>query len=192
MQGTGFNPWSRKIPHATGQLSLSTTTNEPTCSNYWSPGALEPALRNKRSHSNEKTEHRPDSVAQAHCHQRKPTCSNKDPTQLRINKYHLYWWLWNFHLTSFLSFGPFPLDSQRHLWPNILGTNYWFLPTPGCSATSDSQSMELSFHKPKSHQWIPPLSLSPPGVPVNSLFPFQSQSTCIFQRTFTQLWPWSA
>ena len=26
---TGFDPWSRKIPHAMGQLNHYTTTNEP-------------------------------------------------------------------------------------------------------------------------------------------------------------------
>ena len=29
MQGTWFDPWSRKIPHAMGQLSLCTRTAEP-------------------------------------------------------------------------------------------------------------------------------------------------------------------
>ena len=26
---TGFDPWSRKVPHAIGQLSLEATTTEP-------------------------------------------------------------------------------------------------------------------------------------------------------------------
>ena len=47
--GHGFEPWSRKIPHATEQLSLCATTTEPTC--------LEPELRNKKSHRNEKPVH---------------------------------------------------------------------------------------------------------------------------------------
>ena len=38
-RGHGFKPWSRKIPHATEQLSPCTTTTEPTCCNYWSPHA---------------------------------------------------------------------------------------------------------------------------------------------------------
>ena len=29
-RGHGFNPWSRKIPHAVGQLSPSNTNTEPT------------------------------------------------------------------------------------------------------------------------------------------------------------------
>ena len=40
-RGYQFNPWSRKIPHAVGQLSPCTTTTEPVCYNYWSPRALE-------------------------------------------------------------------------------------------------------------------------------------------------------
>ena len=30
----GSKPWSRKIPHATEQLSLCATTTEPSCHNY--------------------------------------------------------------------------------------------------------------------------------------------------------------
>ena len=30
MQGHEFNPWSRKIPHAMGQLSQLSATTEPT------------------------------------------------------------------------------------------------------------------------------------------------------------------
>ena len=32
--GHGFEPWSRKIPHAVEQLSPSTTTTEPVYHNY--------------------------------------------------------------------------------------------------------------------------------------------------------------
>ena len=38
-QGHGFDPCSRKIPHAIWQRSLCVTTTEPTCGNYWSPHA---------------------------------------------------------------------------------------------------------------------------------------------------------
>ena len=31
-RGHGFNPWSRKIPHAAGQLSPCATTTDPVCS----------------------------------------------------------------------------------------------------------------------------------------------------------------
>ena len=34
MQGHRFEPWSRKIPHATEQLSLCATTTEPVSHNY--------------------------------------------------------------------------------------------------------------------------------------------------------------
>ena len=35
----GFNPWSGKTPHATGQLSPRATSTDPTCCDYWSPHA---------------------------------------------------------------------------------------------------------------------------------------------------------
>ena len=56
--GHGFDPWSRKIPHAAEQLSLCATTTEPACHNYRSAHALEPVLCNKRSHRSEKPVHR--------------------------------------------------------------------------------------------------------------------------------------
>ena len=34
MQGTWFNTWFGKIPHILEQLSLCTTTTEPTCCSY--------------------------------------------------------------------------------------------------------------------------------------------------------------
>ena len=67
--GDKFDPWSRKIPHASGQLSLCATTTEPP--------HLEPVLRNKRSHCNE---------GSTHCNQRvAPAHSNKDPEQPQSN-----------------------------------------------------------------------------------------------------------
>ena len=66
----GFEPWSGKIPLATERLSPCATTlgpvlwswgaetAEPTCHNCWSLCALEPVLRNKRGHCNEKPGHR--------------------------------------------------------------------------------------------------------------------------------------
>ena len=50
MQGTGFKPWSGKIPHAAEQLALWATTTEPA--------RLEPVLRNKRGRDNERPAHR--------------------------------------------------------------------------------------------------------------------------------------
>ena len=53
-RGHGFEPWSRKIPHAAEQLGPCTittepvlwspraTTTEPVCHNHWSPCALSP------------------------------------------------------------------------------------------------------------------------------------------------------
>ena len=34
-RGCGFDPWSGKIPHAVGQLSLCTANTGPACCNYW-------------------------------------------------------------------------------------------------------------------------------------------------------------
>ena len=66
---TGFDPWSRKIPYAVGQLSHCATTNEP---DLWNPQAatsepmshssrsphtLEPVLHSKRSHHNDTPTH---------------------------------------------------------------------------------------------------------------------------------------
>ena len=47
-RGHGFNPWSRKIPHAVEQLSPCTATK---------PTLLEPVLSSKRSHHNKKPVH---------------------------------------------------------------------------------------------------------------------------------------
>ena len=70
MQGTWVDPWSRKISHALGQLSLCTTTietellspgattTEHMSHNNWSPHTPEPMFHNKRSHFNKKPAHR--------------------------------------------------------------------------------------------------------------------------------------
>ena len=64
LQGTRFNPQYGKIPHAIEQLNQCTATTEPEL--Y------------KTIHCNEKP---------GHCNQRKPSHSNKDPVQSKINKY---------------------------------------------------------------------------------------------------------
>ena len=75
-RGHGFEPWSGKIPHAAEQLSPCTTTTEPALYSPWAttteptnhncwayvpqllqPTHLEPVLRNKTSHCNEKPAH---------------------------------------------------------------------------------------------------------------------------------------
>ena len=45
----GLHPWSRKNPHAPGQVNLCITTTELVC--------LEPILRNERGYHNEEPEH---------------------------------------------------------------------------------------------------------------------------------------
>ena len=83
-RGYWFNPWSRKIPHAMGQLS-------PKSGNYWAPTPqllkhvhLETKLQNKRSHSNEKPVPHNYRAApsrhnqrKAHVQQRRPSVENK-------------------------------------------------------------------------------------------------------------------
>ena len=61
MQETLFNPWSRKIPHATEQLSMWAATTESvrwspgtTTTEHTHPGAM---LHNRRSRFNEKLPH---------------------------------------------------------------------------------------------------------------------------------------
>ena len=49
-RGHGFEPWSGKIPHAAEQLGPWDTTTESA--------RLEPVLRNKRGHDNERPTHR--------------------------------------------------------------------------------------------------------------------------------------
>ena len=86
----GFEPWSGKISHALGQLSMCTTTIEPALLEpgrciCWNPGALEPVLCKKRSHLNEKlstaTREWPPLAAT-----KKSPCSSEDPAQPKINK----------------------------------------------------------------------------------------------------------
>ena len=85
----GFDPWSRKIPHAMEQLSPGTTTTEPMRHNYWARMLqlpkfmrLEPMLHNKRSHRNEKAVHtatksspRLLQLEKARAHQRRPNAA---------------------------------------------------------------------------------------------------------------------
>ena len=55
---------------------------KPSYHNYWAC-ALESVLCNKRSYCNEEPEHCNWRVAPPHWNQRKPSCSNKDPAQLK-------------------------------------------------------------------------------------------------------------
>ena len=97
-RGHWFDPGSGKIPHAVGHLDPCTTaiepvlwslqgaTVEPTCSNCWRPRALEPALLDKRSHHSEKLAQHNQRVACALRNWRKPTGSNQDPAQPKVDK----------------------------------------------------------------------------------------------------------
>ena len=46
-RGHKFNPWSRKMPHASEQLSPCAMTAEPQCCNYWSLNAYSPCSPRK-------------------------------------------------------------------------------------------------------------------------------------------------
>ena len=56
-RGHGFEPWSRKISHAAEPLSPWATTTEAHVPQLLKPMRLEPVLRTKRSHHNEKPAH---------------------------------------------------------------------------------------------------------------------------------------
>ena len=67
---------------------------EPTSHNYWAckpqllkPACLEPVLRHKGSHCNEKPAHRNEEQAPLATTREKPVRSNEDPTQPKINKF---------------------------------------------------------------------------------------------------------
>ena len=55
-RGHRFDPWSRKIPHATEQCAsqLLSPRSRPFSHNYWSLWVLELLLHNKRKNCNEK------------------------------------------------------------------------------------------------------------------------------------------
>ena len=66
---------------------------KPVCHNYSAhvpqlpkPTHLEPMLRNKRSHCNEKPAHCNEEQPLLATTKRKPACSNEGPTQPKINK----------------------------------------------------------------------------------------------------------
>ena len=63
----GFDPWSRKIPHAMEQLSQCATTAEPMYCSYWNLHAPDPMLCEKRSHCNEKSVQRNSRAAPTCC-----------------------------------------------------------------------------------------------------------------------------
>ena len=65
---------------------------KPVSHNYWAqepqllkPTHLEPTLRNKRSHGNEKPVHHNKELPPLAATTEKPACSNEDPMQPKIN-----------------------------------------------------------------------------------------------------------
>ena len=75
VQGTWVHPWCRKISHAVEQLSPCATTTEPSFT----------LLHNKSSPCIAKPMHRNSRGAATRCNQRKPSHSNKDPVQPKVN-----------------------------------------------------------------------------------------------------------
>ena len=70
----GFDPWSRKIPRASGQLSGCATTTEPASWDYWNPHMLDSLLCKKRSMATRHPRTPNQRVAPAlHKERRKPT-----------------------------------------------------------------------------------------------------------------------
>ena len=83
----GFNPWSRKIPHAKEAWRQRTTTIEPGSHDYWSPHTLEPELHSSvdvpqweaQAPQLESGPHSPQLEKSLH--------SNEDPAQPKISKF---------------------------------------------------------------------------------------------------------
>ena len=93
-----FDPWPRKNPHVSKQLSpcastielvlwsLGTITTKPMWLNYWNLCAPELVLCSKRSHRNEKPLHRNDSAARE-----KPTPQQR-PDRAESTNFKNYIW----------------------------------------------------------------------------------------------------
>ena len=88
--GDRFNPWSRKIPHVTQQLSPSASATE----------ALPPVLTTREATTTREAWALQWRGAPARCTQRKPRRSNKDPEQPKIiNTFLIKGIIRNIHLT---------------------------------------------------------------------------------------------
>ena len=84
-RGHGFDPWSRRIPHAMKQLGPCNIILEPMCPRGRPWWLRWPMLCNNRTHCNEKPAHHSQRVALAHRNYReKPSRSNEEP--LHCNK----------------------------------------------------------------------------------------------------------
>ena len=72
-KGQGFDPWSRKIPHAMGQLSSCAAAAQPT---LWS------LCSESEVHTLQL-----ENIPPPRCNLRKATCSNEDPAHPKINNF---------------------------------------------------------------------------------------------------------
>ena len=77
-RGHGFEPWSRKIPHAAEQLSPCATTTEACAPRARAPQQEKPPQWEARA-----PQRRVDRLAAT---REKPMCSNEHPTQPKIKK----------------------------------------------------------------------------------------------------------
>ena len=73
------SPVVKNPPTNAGDTSSVQVWKDPTCCR-----ATKPAYH-KRRHCKEKPTHHNEKVGPAHCNERKPACSNKDPGQPKIN-----------------------------------------------------------------------------------------------------------
>ena len=84
--GYWFDPWSGKIPYAVEHLSLCPTTTELTCCNCQSPVYHRAHALQQREATAVRSLCTATRAGPALCNYRKPTCSNTDPVQPKINK----------------------------------------------------------------------------------------------------------
>ena len=94
-----FHPRARKMPHALGQLSLSTTTIEPVCHSCWGPhawsacSATREAVAVRSPCTTVKSSPRSPQLKKALVQQRRPSAENKDKINCCSSPLLAYWTL---------------------------------------------------------------------------------------------------
>ena len=71
-RGRGFDPWSGKIPHATGRAQCMSLCSRARAPQQETPPSKKPERHSRASH--------------AHCSRRRPTCSSQDPARPKRKK----------------------------------------------------------------------------------------------------------
>ena len=133
-RGHRFDSWSRKISHASEQLSQCSTSTEPTCSNYWSPStqslcfATGEATTMRSPHTAVKGRPHPSQPEKACVQQQRPSTA-KDKlnellvclTQWKIPMKHF----WHTQYNSYLKEKDFWYSLSHKLsWPFSHGTPF--------------------------------------------------------------------